>query len=400
MKLRKFLAVSMVTVLTTASLAACGSDDEENSSKKESKINSFKASIEEGAKMENFEYSADMSIKATGEALDEETKEMFGLKGDTVEMSVYFNGEQAGDNMSSTIGLNIGEFKSDFIEVMYVDGNAFFNLEMLSDGAKKLASELADTDITEQIKEVMPEGKYLKITKEQLNSIFEEAIGMDVDTYMEMLQSSVDTEENKKAVEIFEYFVDLLDKAAKNANLYKNDGDKYTLTINSDNLNEITKALCEVVEKESEEIAKKLNDFCGEETITAQDLKATVAMLKVYDLEEMIGDELDFSISISTEYTEEKWAVGFSFGIEVEGDSIEIGLSFEAVEKDDLKITAPTDLVEEEAADELIEAIISGIGSSVNSESSMEIYQDFNDLEDINEFDDYDDLEDLYDFEF
>lgn len=382
MKLRKMLAVSMATMVATASLAACGSKDEEKSKEKETKVNSFKTSMEEGAKIENAEYKTEMSFSVTGGDMDidEETKKMFGIKGDTLDMEVSFAGQKAGDNMSSTVGLKLGELKTDFIEVMYVDGDAYLNLEMLSDSVEKIVSDLAEQDISEQFDKMMPKGKYIEITKEQLSELFEKAVGMNFEAYMNMLKESANSKESKEAEEMVKFFVELLDKAAKKADLYKKAGDKYSLSINKGNLNEILDAIVEIVEKEGEEIAKKINKFSGEQTVTANDIKSVVSMLSIYDVEQMIGDEMDFDFTISSEYAENKWAVGLSASLEAQGNAVEVELSYEAVEKKNLEIKAPKDLVDEKIANELVDSVIKGIEKSTGSSNGLDTDINFNDF--------------------
>lgn len=393
MKLRKLAAVFMTAVMAVTTLAACGNDEEEVNEK----TGSFKSSIEEGLKIENCSYEGKISISVKGEDLsseiDESLKEILGMKDDSMNMALTMKGKTDKDNGNAEavigVALNDNAIKADLLELMMVDGTSYIGVETLTTGIADIVKKVTGQDISSNIKETLPNGAYLKVTKEMLQDILEAAQFTASGMASGLLEQGTAAADEEKVSDLMEYFADIIDKGIKKGakDAYSNDGDVYKLTINKSNINGIVEGLADVIASKSDEISKKLSDIMGTEIVDADTLKSSAEMLKAYDVAALMGD-VDFEMAVTTQYKDDVWNLGFSFNIKEGSNEVEVGLDYKAEKDDDLEIKAPTDLISDEDTETIMNLITSGMGAI--EDGGLGDLDDMDDTEDADDVDDED----------
>lgn len=362
MKLKKIIALTMSAILMVMPLAGCGSDDKE-----ENKIGSLKSSIESGLKMDKYTYEGSMGVSVEGkdffEAMDEEVIEIFGITNNKIWADVTFKGSVADENADVSLGISINDkIKEDILKLMVVDENAYINIKTLQNGITGIVKEITDQDISDVFSENMPEGEYLKLTEEMLLNNLE--FTGDLNGIMGQVANGADRD---KYSEFVEYLAELLSKGIKkgSGDAYSNSGDKYKLTINNHNVNEIMSGIVEIFTAKSSEISEKINTILGEEVIDGDTLSSTLSMLNSYDITSII--DADFQLEIESEFVDGKWDFAVTFSVSEDDNKLNFYLKYSAAESDDISISAPTDLISDEDAEELINALTEGFGADSSS---------------------------------
>lgn len=385
MKLKKLAAVFMAVTLAATSLTACGSDDDEATNKK---AGSFKESIEEGLKLSDEKMTFSGKLQLGYDITDDESADLFGM--DKLNVAITFSGKKDGNNTETKVGVTVGNtLNADFIELVTVDNVMYLNIEALANGVADIMNTTGNEISAEDISSMLPDGKYLKVTKymlEQLMSL--SGTGMDLGYFG--LASSIEEEDVKEMKELGEYIFELLDKGIKKGakSAYSSDGDTYKLTINNENINGIVSGIADVVSSKSDEIAKKLGGSVledleseGSMTLDADTIKSVAELLKSYDVASMLN--LDFEVAVSTECQEDTWNFGLSAGISEDSDKYDMTMEYEIRKDDSVTVTAPTDLISDEDAQNLINTIVN-LGALDDSDDLNGLDYDWS-LDDLDE---------------
>lgn len=403
MKLKKLAAIFMTAVMTTAMLTACGSDDD---NEKQEQTGSFKTSIEEGMNIGSCTYEGKISFSVEGESfsgqLDDDLKSILGIEDNALELAITLKGnaDKENGNGDTTMGISINDaVNTDIFELILVDDTAYIGVETLVQGVADMAEQLTGEDVSQMFESSLPEGAYLKVTKDMLQDILNlTETEINGNTSLDLFEYNISSEEQEKAEELIEYFADILDKGIKKGakSAYSNDGDTYKLTINNDNINGIVEGLADVVAARSDDISKKLSDILGTEVVDGDTLKSSAGLLKSYDVNSMLGD-VDFEIVITTMYKDDVWELGFTASVKEGTDQVGVGFEYKAVKADDLDIKAPTDLISEEDTEAIMNMITQNIEALEEGNTDYDsIYDDYDDslYDDADDYDDslYDDV--------
>lgn len=400
MRLRKLAALAMTAVLSLTVLAGCGSDDNKNEIKSGvKKATSISEAYEKAAAMEKYTFSGSIAMNASGDILDDidEDIKSFICMGDILNLSGSWEGKADTKKNEADVSLGIsfgGKPTIEIVNCVVDDGNAYIGVRTMVDGMDKLLSEMSDGQISikDLIEDALPDGNYLKVSKETLNEIKEmiedsygsmqEHSGLTMSSGLSDIMSSdfMNSEEYKKVQETLDYFVQLIITGMKNGSdtCFTNDGDTYKMTINKKNINDILSGILKEVEKNSDAIAEKVNAIAGEKVVTSEQLEQTAALLSAYDLAALMGDN-DFSISLYASYVDDTFKTGIAFSFTDGSDTIAVSMENTAKKDDSLEISAPSDVIDDEDAQPFIDEFMKGFKEGINGTSGNLIYDDWDD---------------------
>ncbi len=411
MKLRKLAALAMTAVLSLTVLAGCGSDDKNQIKSDGKKAASISEAFEKAAAMDKYTFSGSFTMTVTGdeiEDIDEEIMSVIG-GGNGVTLSGTWDGKADNKNHEADVSIGVslgGKASVKLLDYVLADGDAYIGLGTMVDGVDKLLGEMSEEEISikELIGDELPEGNYLKVSKETLDEIMEiiedsygdmlQDAGMPVvsGSYDDIMSEFMGSDQYKKAQERLKYFAELLVKGMKNGSdtCFTNDGDTYRMTINKNNINDILSGVLKEVEKNSDNIAKRINDIAGEEVVTAEQLEQAASLFSVYDIASLMG-EYDFSISLSASYVDDTFKTGIAFAFSDSSNKMAVSVENTAKKDDSLKISAPSDVISDEDAKPIIDEFMNGFKKGINGASGSLPFDDFDDLDDFDNLDDFDD---------
>lgn len=423
MKLRKLASLAMTAVLSLTLLAGCGSDDKDESKSDGSKAASISEAYERAAAMEKYTLSGSFTMSMSGDYLDNVDEEIMDVigGGDGITLAGTWDGKIDTKNNAADVSLGIslgGKSSVEILDYVLADGDAYIGLRTMADGLEKLLSDILSdipdddgSSIAEIIGGELPDGNYLKVSEETLKEIVgmvedvygdiieESGMPITIDSYEDMVSEFMNSDEYKEVEKTVKYFAELLIKGMKNGsdNCFTNDGDTYKMTINKNNINDILSGVLEQVEKNSDEIAKKINSIAGDEVISSSELEQMAALMSVYDIAKLMG-EYDFSFSLSASYVDDTFKSGIAFAFSDSTNRIAVSVENTAKKDKDLVISAPSDVISDEDAEPIIDEFMNGLRYGLDSTYGDIPFDDFDEDWQDNDFD-FDDF-DFDDFDF
>lgn len=396
MKLRKLAALAMTAVLSLTVLVGCGSDDKNKIKSDGKSAASISEAFEKAAAMDKYTFNGSFTMTVSGDAIEDIDEEFMSVigGGNGVTLSGTWDGKADNKNNEADVSLGVslgGKSSVKLLDYVLADGDAYVGLGTMVDGMDKLLKEMSEEQISvkELIGDELPDGNYLKVSKETLNEIMNiiedsygdmlKASGMPIasGSYEDMMSEFMSSDQYKKAQESIKYFAELIVKGMKNGSdtCFTNDGDTYRVTINKNNINDILSGVLDEVQKNSDDIAKRINDIAGEDVVTVQQLEQMASLLSVYDIATLMG-EYDFSISLSASYVDDTFKTGVAFAFS--DSSNKMALSFENTAKKDesLKISAPSDVIADKDAKPIIDEFMNGLREGINGTAGNITFDD------------------------
>lgn len=396
MKLRKLAALAMTAVLSLTVLAGCGSDDKNKIKSDGKSAASISEAFEKAAAMDKYTFNGSFTMTVSGDAIEDIDEEFMSVigGGNGVTLSGTWDGKADNKNNEADVSLGVslgGKSSVKLLDYVLADGDAYVGLGTMVDGMDKLLKEMSEEQISvkELIGDELPDGNYLKVSKETLNeimNIIEDSYGdmlkdsgmpIASGSYEDMMSEFMSSDQYKKAQESIKYFAELIVKGMKNGSdtCFTNDGDIYRVTINKNNINDILSGVLDEVQKNSDDIAKRINDIAGEDVVTVQQLEQMTSLLSVYDIATLMG-EYDFSVSLSASYVDDTFKTGVAFAFS--DSSNKMALSFENTAKKDesLKISAPSDVIADQDAKPIIDEFMNGLREGINETAGNITFDD------------------------
>ncbi len=357
MKFKKLLGVLLVLILSTATIMGCKKADDDTNKK----IDSFKDSIKAGTAIKQYTSEAKIQASLIGDfealGVDSEVLDLLGIT-DRFDMSVYVNTQYASSkNNKVAIGYNFAKYNSDVLGIVTVDGTSYFDLKMLKNAFLDVAGLFGDANsIQAAMNKVIPDGDYIIITQDLIDMIID-TLGIDA-------TAAISKESTQSISDFIEFVGREVDKAAnKSDDVFTKDGNCYKFTINSKNIGSFVKALADVVANDSDRIVRVLNAAFGDVGITSAELKQMAMLIKSQDISNLLGDNADIYLTISTEVSDNTWKLGASFGATYEGVSLEYSIDYKRVEDKNIKIEEPSNIVPEDEINKIDPEKISSIMS-------------------------------------
>ena len=386
----------MTAVLSLTVLAGCGSDDKNKIKSDGKSAASISEAFEKAAAMDKYTFNGSFTMTVSGDAIEDIDEEIMSVigGGNGVTLSGTWDGKADNKNNEADVSLGVslgGKSSVKLLDYVLADGDAYVGLGTMVDGMDKLLKEMSEEQISvkELIGDELPDGNYLKVSKETLNeimNIIEDSYGdmlkdsgmpIASGSYEDMMSEFMSSDQYKKAQESIKYFAELIVKGMKNGSdtCFTNDGDIYRVTINKNNINDILSGVLDEVQKNSDDIAKRINDIAGEDVVTVQQLEQMTSLLSVYDIATLMG-EYDFSVSLSASYVDDTFKTGVAFAFS--DSSNKMALSFENTAKKDesLKISAPSDVIADQDAKPIIDEFMNGLREGINETAGNITFDD------------------------
>lgn len=396
MKLRKLAALAMTAVLSLTVLAGCGSDDKNKIKSDGKSAASISEAFEKAAAMDRYTFNGSFTMTVSGDAIEDIDEEIMSVigGGNGVTLSGTWDGKADNKNNEADVSLGVslgGKSSVKLLDYVLADGDAYVGLGTMVDGMDKLLKEMSEEQISvkELIGDELPDGNYLKVSKETLNeimNIIEDSYGdmlkdsgmpIASGSYEDMMSEFMSSDQYKKAQESIKYFAELIVKGMKNGSdtCFTNDGDTYRVTINKNNINDILSGVLDEVQKNSDDIAKRINDIAGEDVVTVQQLEQMASLLSVYDIATLMG-EYDFSISLSASYVDDTFKTGVAFAFSDSSNKMALSLENTAKKDESLKISAPSDVIADQDAKPIIDEFMNGLREGINGTAGNITFDD------------------------
>lgn len=396
MKLRKLAALAMTAVLSLTVLAGCGSDDKNKIKSDGKSAASISEAFEKAAAMDKYTFNGSFTMTVSGDAIEDIDEEIMSVigGGNGVTLSGTWDGKADNKNNEADVSLGVslgGKSSVKLLDYVLADGDAYVGLGTMVDGMDKLLKEMSEEQISvkELIGDELPDGNYLKVSKETLNeimNIIEDSYGdmlkdsgmpIASGSYEDMMSEFMSSDQYKKAQESIKYFAELIVKGMKNGSdtCFTNDGDTYRVTINKNNINDILSGVLDEVQKNSDDIAKRINDIAGEDVVTVQQLEQMASLLSVYDIATLMG-EYDFSISLSASYVDDTFKTGVAFAFSDSSNKMALSLENTAKKDESLKISAPSDVIADQDAKPIIDEFMNGLREGINGTAGNITFDD------------------------
>ena len=339
MKKIKILSIILVFCMLFASLTACGSKA------------TFYSTLKEATEIEQFDYEATFSIKSHIEDT---------YSTENVNANVKVSGQyKSANEMSMKIDIKMDDASqyTPLTDLYIIKENAYINIKQITSFMTSLYGQTGlDFSLS---------GDYVKLDMKQTVE----------DEDVEYLENQNYENIMKDIVSIA---TDFLEKAAKDVKpeLVTVDGDKYTFSINDENIVEfatnLEKVLNSDLEKAYDDLIAKYNN--GETVSFAESLKDqkeefisefknSITELKEIEFED--GDE--FSATMSVELTGKKNKRVFDTTLNViaksTNNNLELKMTYKISENKDIKeIKTPTSVISEDEMTSLFSGLLGGLG--------------------------------------
>lgn len=422
MKFRKLAALAMVSVMTVATFAGCGSDDEETTTAAESdkKAESFLDGSELSAQMESLtsgEFEISLGITASGDLVDEE--ELTAILGgaDELKGTVKLKGEYNEDAMRCTASLDLTDaISTEFLEVIYVDDSVYVNVKKLLDEVAEIAGQMQGQEVpVESIYDMLPEGDWLKVPQEYMDQISGTFMDQMVDTealpigdmaefetledFVQYIldQSGAVGVDAEKFIEAVAKLVEMAAESLKDNDFAKITDDSVKIHLGTDNINGIIADVAKYASANNTEVADLLTVITGNNEITAEMVKTMADTMNGFDIKAYLKEDISLALDIEASAVDNgaKFLVSFDMAQDGKEAAIELSAKFNA--KSDVKIEAPTSVMDEEQVKALIDSMT---GSMDGMYDDSLIDSDMNGLYDDSFMDDdYDDEDDNWSIE-
>lgn len=380
MKLKKFMALSMVAVMSATALFGCGKkDSEESGSDKKTETDkktsdmSLTDMVKEGAKYEKYTCSAEYKISIESDDLfteDEEVEAVFetlGIDPANVELVIGYEGKMNGtEEMQLALTYEVGSLSGTLTDFVLVDDMVYVNVGSIIDIVEEVGKLFNVSTEIAAVTTLLPDEDYLAISLDAVKEVYEAAMEASLEgtgMTLEDLESELSNMYSDETVEASCYIVEEVEKALKSVSSAYSDKDGIKITINNDNMADVMESVLKVLVEDVDDIMKNLQVLVGD----MEELDDVKATLKELDLdEEMEGfesemesfnDVCDFSMTMTADADDDSQKAGLNMTFNIKEDpKTKITMSFTSKNKksDSIKISAPVSVISTEDIEALL----------------------------------------------
>lgn len=427
MRFKKFMAISLVAMLSTASLFGCGKkEDGEGTDKKTEKTEEKddKASVESLSEMlkmteglEKYTMDAEYKLSIESDAFAEEEEvaevlEMLDIDPEKIEVTLGYDGTVCGTEAGAvSLSYELGKLSGVITEVVYVDETVYINVGSILDIVEDVG-ELLDMDTEmDAMLTLLPDEDYLAIPMDDLTEVGEammEAIAESSGMSLDDLKDEMEKVDEEAVLDATYYMVDVVEKILKETDDAYSTKDGISVTINNKNLNSFVESALTVIVEDATEIVKELEVITGDLGVSEDEIKEAMKDVDIKEVMEEFKEEMegfdeacDFSVDYDINYEDDTFKTDMKMVINVkEEPAVKMTMSANAsIKKDEkAKVEAPKSVISEEDVEafvglmgfDSVDDFKEGLIDSFTVDDSY-VYED--------EYSDYD-FEDYEDYDF